>query len=83
MHVWLEVVFESGKRYHAVKYWKFGISVFLNYTYRQYRYLNIYRYTRYIYPVYRFFLKKPLKHQGPVVQSWFSINPGLKFNPLF
>ena len=48
MLVWLEVVFESGKRYHTVKYRKFGISVFLNYTYRQYRYLNIYRYTGYI-----------------------------------
>ena len=22
-------------------------------------------------------------HQGPVVQSWFSVNPELKFNPLF
>ena len=22
-------------------------------------------------------------HQGPVVQSWASANPGLKFNPLF
>ena len=22
-------------------------------------------------------------HQGPVVQSWVSANPGLKFNPLF
>ena len=26
---------------------------------------------------------KWLKHQGPVVQSWFSVKPGLKFNPLF
>ena len=24
-----------------------------------------------------------VNNQGPVVQSWFSINPGLKFNPLF
>ena len=23
------------------------------------------------------------KHLGPVIQSWFSVNPGLKFNPLF
>ena len=23
------------------------------------------------------------KQQGPVVQSWVSANPGLKFNPLF
>ena len=22
-------------------------------------------------------------NQGPVVQSWISVNPGLKFNPLF
>ena len=48
MQVWLEIVFESSKRYYLVKYRKFGISVFLNYTYRQYRYLNIYRYTGYI-----------------------------------
>ena len=26
MQVWLEVVLESGKRYHAVKYRKFGIQ---------------------------------------------------------
>ena len=24
-----------------------------------------------------------VRHLGPVVQSWFSVNPGLKFNPLF
>ena len=23
------------------------------------------------------------KHLGPVVQSWVSANPGLKYNPLF
>ena len=29
MQFWHEIAFQSGKRYHAVKYRKFGISVFL------------------------------------------------------
>ena len=28
-------------------------------------------------------MEKCLISQGPVVQSWVSANPGLKFNPLF
>ena len=24
-----------------------------------------------------------ITEQGPVVQSWFSVNPGLKLNPMF